>query len=249
MWVAARYGNFAQAGGGAEATPGSGYTGWWRADGSDNLTDGGVVASITDRSSNANHMLQSTGAAKPLYRATGGPNSKPAVEADGSDDEMFATSDSSVHLTLSAGTVYAVFMSDSSGSNGDSVVNPTLYHFNNRVAQLWTNVPRALVRHYDGNDDLKNNGTNLSNSTWYACRIRYNGVNAFILVNGGTEQSVASGNIDSLASSPNLFSQGGTRFWNGKYADLITYNTCVSDNDATDTAARNYLSKRYALTL
>jgi len=102
MWVAARYGNFAQAGGGAEATPGSGYTGWWRADGSDNLTDGGVVAS---------------------------------------------------------------------------------------------------------------------------------------------------GNIDSLASSPNLFSQGGTRFWNGKYADLITYNTCVSDNDATDTAARNYLSKRYALTL
>lgn len=59
--------------------------GWWEGD-QLVLSDGASVASWTDASVNARHAVQATGANQPTYRATGGPNSKPCVEFDGSDE-------------------------------------------------------------------------------------------------------------------------------------------------------------------
>lgn len=48
--------------------------------------DGEIIASWTDCSESGYNALQATGANKPVYRADGGPDNKPYVEFDGSDD-------------------------------------------------------------------------------------------------------------------------------------------------------------------
>jgi lysophospholipase L1-like esterase len=44
------------------------------------LTDGASVASFTDLSGNARHIVQATGGLQPTFRATGGPNGTPTVQ-------------------------------------------------------------------------------------------------------------------------------------------------------------------------
>jgi len=230
----------------SDASPAAGYKAWWRADSADNTTDGGAVGTITDRSTNGYNVTEGTN--KPVYRATGGPSSKPTVEYDGSNDKLSSAVNASNLVTVSAGTIYCVVKALAAGSAAD-ITTGTFWTLFGYLSLKWTNAPRFLLRYYDTGDKTVTNGANLVTGTNYAVRVRWNGSNAFLLVNGGTEQSVAVGNIGSLAGVADLGCEEGLRFLNCQIADWFCYNTCVSNNDATDAAVRSYISTRYSLTL
>lgn len=66
---------------------------WWY-DATQGLTlAGSAVTQWNDLSGNGAHLTQSTAGSKPTYNATGGPNSLPVVQFDGTDDYMANTVD------------------------------------------------------------------------------------------------------------------------------------------------------------
>jgi len=54
-------------------------------------TDEGV-GTWNDQSGNARHVTQTTNTDRPVYKATGGPGSKPCIQFDGTDDYMLSSS-------------------------------------------------------------------------------------------------------------------------------------------------------------
>lgn len=77
------------------------------------LPDGHAVGTWSDAISGCD-FVQATGSKQPLYRATGGSNSRPAVEFDGNDDNLVATTGSCLDAMsgISRATVFFVHLDD-----------------------------------------------------------------------------------------------------------------------------------------
>ena len=63
---------------------------WFRGD--DVTLNGGTVSQWNDKSGKGNHIVQATAANQPTYLATGGPNSQPCVQGDGTNDQLLLAS-------------------------------------------------------------------------------------------------------------------------------------------------------------
>lgn len=81
-------------------------------------TDGQAVTTWGDRSQSSNDLTQGTGVRQPAYRATGGPNSLPCVEFDGSSDVMASLNG----VTGDQKTVFLVMNKTAAGTGYQTIV-------------------------------------------------------------------------------------------------------------------------------
>lgn len=155
---------------------------WWRP-GVGVTLNGSKVATWADQSGNGHDLSNGTDAARPTYNATGGPNSKPSMLFDGSDDRLNNTTID----RPAPGTTATYFV----------LICRQITWTGNRA--LWGgNTAFGLacrqggaepeIQQYDGNGNA-NEGTGLTLNTWGRVAAGYTGSVASFMKIIGTEAS------------------------------------------------------------
>ena len=196
----------------------SGMQLWLKADAITGLADGAAVTTWNDLSGNTQGATQASATLKPLYK-TGIVNNQPVVRFDGSDDEMTITG------TVAHGTVFLVGKRSNTSqpfaevSGGNSL---------NRRGLIGLYHPT-----YSTYDQYFVNGVGVANGGGGS-------INAFNLFTGKSPST--------LANTTNFRLGFGTPSYlklNGDIAELIIYNTSLSEADRKKIEA--YLQKKYAV--
>lgn len=206
---------------------------WYDATDPASITKDGsnLVAQLNDKSGNANHLIQATGANKPTYNSSGGGNNKPYIAFTNGKNLLLSSFSKSQPYT-----VYFVAKQNTMVSGGNLVSFNSGTAFNS-LGQLHDATfgdyfcPAGGIDFLDTNNFYKND---------YAV-FRFN-------VNGAT--SVARMNKEvNFISSYNIGTTGTSQLQLGKDTDfnfheLLFYTGIVSDSD--DDAIMNYLNTKYA---
>lgn len=205
----------------------TGCKAWWNAAYVDTPVDGSAISTLYDISGNGNHLTQATGSAKPTYRATTGPNSKPCADFDGGDSlaRIFPTP------LVQPNTFFAVFqldtatgvLTDNTGGGAGRVFatygDP--WQIDAGVGLVHTAVRRT--------------------GEWVLSEGVFNGASSRNTIDGITVNGNAGTNSwDGVTMSGNWL--GGNPI-DGRVAEFIIYNANVLDADRA--SVRAWLCKKY----
>lgn len=214
----------------------AGCTGWVASDKLTGLANNDPVTTLTNFGS-ANNFTGS-GAGRFTYK-TNIVNGLPALDLAGAQ-KMTSSSAASAFITASAFTIFAVIYPRTA-----SATNPATYNDNGVIGDTGgyvglylKNTPQAMAYVWDGSD--KHADRPISLNAWSILEIRLDAGNLYARVNGGTEVSVASGNVGSITSTFEI-GHGSGLYFDGYIAEIVSYNSALSSTDRT--SVRNYLTR------
>jgi hypothetical protein len=192
------------------------------------------VSAWSDQHSSAKHYAQGTAANQPLYLATGGPNSKPAVQLDDAARRMNAA------LALpTPGTtptlIWGIMRQAAAWVNSARFVAPTT-NLSHLIYQQGTT---PTVRNYNAGNGQVNNGA--ATGTWYRWKAWFeNATTDYLLVGTTNATGISCGNNSS--ADRNLGNTVGASAL-CSFAELAYANADWSAQETTDVAA--YVTRRY----
>ena len=201
------------------------------------LSDGGAVGTWPDEIGTLD-ATQGTAGAKPTYRATTGPNSKPTVQFDGGD-----------HLATSALTqaqpLTMVFI-----ASADSSVN-TKYYAGNAAITIgvgYNNAPPVLrqLSMFAGAGVTGNSAASTDNNP-HMMRAYFNGASSVNDLDG-TTATVNPGTNDFSSSALHLGAVGGVAQLVGKMAFFAVFNGDVT-GDAKWAQFKTWVTAHYGITV
>lgn len=212
------------------------------------LSDGASVGTWADTSGNSNDLTQATAGFKPLFRLTGGPNTRPAVQFDGTDDTL-----SSVALVMGdPHTTFIVFKASESGvilkHDPTGSVNGSPYFSSSTTFTLFHQDTGA-----PGGENEKDHPTGVgwaADSVWRYVSWRYTstGPSHLLWVNGS---SVSLTNIANNAPTANgskavaMATDGGSAFQACYIAEVLIYGEAMSAGNRG--TVETYLAATYNL--
>lgn len=194
-------------------------------------TDGASVQTWTDWSGNSNSPTQAVAGKRPIYHATGGANSKPYVQADGTDDELFKafTWNQPNHLWVVC--KYNTVVDDRSVVDGSAV----------NTGRLRTTVATNSLLLTAG-AQIGPLSTDIRN--WHYIEVQLNGASSKFSADGGAYVSGDAG--ASARGGLSLFNSPATgAFAAASISEVIGFSSIL--NAAGITAAQNYLHGKYGL--
>lgn len=211
---------------------------WLKAD-SLALNDNDPVASWLDSTSNHIDVLQGIAGSKPLFK-TNIINGKPIVRFDGIDDVLESTAILIVPQPLTAFAVSKFIQAgtnDSIFDSNNSTQRATIYKQNTDKLSFFagTEVPEAVAE-------------TIPTAFFYLSGI-FNGASSKLYKNG---INISSGNVGAQGlgnERTSTFRVGsanaGTSFYHGDIAEIIIYNSALSDTDRQ--SVETYLKNKYGL--
>lgn len=215
-------------------TPVAGYTGWWKADAL-SLSDGDAVATWT--ATTGTNFTQGTAGQKPTYK-TNIVNGKPVVRFDGGD-RMVATG-------FNGGarpTFFFVIIPSSTSPIGFFDSAPWSAHvarnYTAGVWEWWSNAPNTSLGLANTNPVVLTFKMNESGGT-RTVTYRKNGTQ--ISANTASNSNTVAWANPEVGSINN----GGTAYYTGDIAEILIYNSILSDADCASTEA--YLKAKYGMT-
>jgi hypothetical protein len=194
------------------------------------------VSQWDDDSGNNYHFTQGTGGAQPYYNNVGGPNSTIAVVFDGTDDYLERAASFSNILSLSAYTMVCVARLDAQPAVGSDNADAAAYDndaiITNAGGHWYTALRRTNNRVQGGHFDSASKiaGVDVSLSTWYRVRVKYDGADITTKVGSIALATTAASNINGAAAGTAL--QIGANYNFGDYA-AIALSTMLVLNRAT----------------
>lgn len=233
----------------------SGLTGWWDASDSATLFDAttggsavaadGGVARLEDKSGNARHWTQGTGASQPV-RKTAIQNGRDVLRFDGSNDSM---TQSIAYSALQGSTASSLFIV----ANADTVSTDSADPFSNETvfseaasAHGGFTLRTATVSAFGFDGNWQAASVSYSPPSWIVLSSWHNGSSLFAQANDGAPASVALGTRGFTASAVKLgVNSGEDQFFDGDFAEMITYNVALSD--AHRAAVISYLMTKWGI--
>ncbi len=201
-----------------------------------------TVATWVDLQS-AYNLTQATEANKPTYRAAPtGFNAWPALQWDGTDDNMSNATNAFNDVGTAGGTIYAVVrVNNFAADSGSPWTNASVWNGAVRYAlDIFTNKAEAFG--YDG--ATKKVSATIATGTTYILRSRWDSTNLGIRVNNGVETTTACGALLTGNTDFKVTTYSGSVFLNGWIAEIVTLNVSVSGTD--DTNLLTYFNTKYA---
>lgn len=226
MLVLTLPGPFKAASGAFAPTDIAGLLGWYRGSSLSALADGDPVGQWNDEGGANNHLLQATALKKPLYRATGGPGGKPAVDFDATDDILFAS------CTIAWPTTVFLVLNQTTWTGGKIIFAGSTA---SGTMDLRQNATTPNVRQQASANGAAVTGPALG--AWGLVTAVYNGASSTMALNGGSN----------VASNPGTGTPIGIRLGTADVtiAELLVYNSALSSTDQASVKA--YLNTKYGL--
>lgn len=225
---------------------------WHPASSITGLSDGDPISFSADQSGNGID-LSASATARPLWRASG-PNSKPYIEFDGSNNHLDTASFTGASVFSASETTIAFVINQY--STGDSFVVYLCWEQasggGNRVIPFYL----ASSTYFDfGNPATgRNSVTSPSQDAWHVIVFRKNGTAQSIRIDGQVAGSgTLSATLDATqAALMNIgcFTTNGTgpsAFFEGGVADMVIYNSDPGDSNIE--ALEDYFGSQYGITI
>ena len=210
-----------------------GLVGWWKADSLD-LSDTDPVAQWDDESGAGNHMTQGTASKQPTFR-TDRLNSLPAVNFDGSGDELGGSLADSISGSR---TVFVVVENPINDSN----VRPFVAG-NNLLMAKWTNDDRWIMGRSPSTGEYLDffDATVLGDPAYWTL-VQHD--DTFVRLNGTQE---ASGDVGLPTLSSLVFGSrpGASVFFAGDLHEVILYDRPLEADEIE--AVEGYLADKWGL--
>jgi hypothetical protein len=223
-------------GSGSSFTPSSiaGLELWLAADAIVGKVDADPIATWTDASGAGHDATQATGANQPLYK-TGIVNGKPVLRFDAVNDSMGLTLAADASRTIfivgkQAANTSFVTMLDFGGGNSAKVYNGG--------ASNWT---------YGTNQAVADVNLGAVTTVFTVITLRVNSAASLDAhINNGAANTFDPD--DSITTATSVFvgsRNGGSEWWNGDIAEIISYSNALSNTDRD--SVRTYLGAKYGL--
>lgn len=232
-------------GGGAVDDPGdvTGLHLWLRGD-QTGVADGAEITTWSDLSGQ-NNFCSGAGATKPVLRATGGPDSQPCVEFEGTVSYFTVPN---FHTGFTAAHAFAIVKIDVEPPSVASKCGPPFGHFGNEVSELASAYP------FTDSNVYENFGTTVRKSTgnptpaltnWHLYEIRTASGAWSNWFNGTSHFSTGT---NTVGFRNNAFigrdETGGTiNFLDGRIAEGLIYNKVLSAGEIL--TVKGYFTSRY----
>lgn len=235
---------------GAPTTPVAGYTLWLDAADTSTITaSGGDVSQWNDKSGNASHFTQATGANQPKT-GTRTINGKNVIEYDGTNDVLVCASSTSLFNYLhnsTGGTTFFVGLKDSGFgvqfmNQGGSSANTGVYSDNSDFTMITSNTTGNVAR-LDTVLSMPTGSTYMlthkfSAGAATADRLKIS-LNSAAFVGTNTFSGAASG-----GNATNNMQVGGSNY-DGVIAEVLFYSGILSSGDITLT--QQYLTAKWGI--
>lgn len=205
---------------------------WLKADAL-GLADGTAVSSWTDFSGNARHAVQATGAKQPIYHV----NRIGLLPALSFDNPMVVTTPSFLDGTYDKSFTYFQVAHKNGTSFRVSAVNGGTAFYAGRKNDLYEYDARAGVAIMDARA--------IDATATVVEGYRYDGTNRVIRINGVQILNFPDTTANGLSGVLNIGDTGGSFTWDGDIAEIILYNSILSDDDCR--LVENYLTAKYSL--
>jgi len=238
---------------------------WFKADegvfdslGNAITTDDVGIAEWRDFSGNNYHVTQTTNGARPVYKTTGGPGSKPAIQFDGTNDFLA----SAAHFWGSDDLTVIVVMKFANATRNatDGVVG----RYQSATERQWwfyggvsTTFPGTFRVDQAGDGTLQRqvqSPNNFKHTTWKVHSWANNGTSAVTLFSDGSSVSLTTtgeGNYSILDLTSSLeigavfTSATPTAFLQGSISEIIVYSRALSADERV--GVEQYLKAKYSL--
>jgi hypothetical protein len=218
-------------------------------------TDGDNIDTLFDRSGNANHLIQPTTGSRPTFRSDS-LNSNAIIVFDGTTDYMRGDTTTASFMGSEV-TIFTVLRPDNTGNikvvyssflGSLDAINPNGYN-KGLIAQI-RNDETAQFFFYS--DNLGNSTSSLSTSSysneWYTHTARVDATNHTQNLNESTDGTSSDNtnvfdNNDVFYLGTRLSESVIERFFQGRIAEVIIYNSALSDAQILN--VENYLQTKY----
>lgn len=212
-------------------------------------TDEGV-GTWNDLSGNGHHVTQSTNGARPVWKATGGPGSKPTVQFDGTDDFLA----SAAHWWGSDDLTVIVVMKNTTQAPGSTIkfiVGKNKTNTNKRQWQIYNNQGNTFLQ-TDSDGSVPSSQAYITSqpTIWFLHSIVSAPTTVTWWEDGaseavtGSSENILDDNTTGIfigardAASPDLFSDMSI-------SEVIVFSRPLTTGERT--AIENYLNKKYDL--
>lgn len=217
-------------------------TGWWRA----NYVGSPWTPTASAGSSASNGDFAE--ATNPP--ATGSAvNGLTPADFDGSNDVLASATTLPTLVSVSAGTIIALFNADAVAADegaGAAISNAQL--FTNASGHIGMSVSASGLRCALHDGAYREPAANaFSTGAWVMGMMRWNGTVVEQSVNAGTATSTAAGNLSGGNAVKTGANYAGTVFFDGKLLELMTIDSFLSD--ATLIQIKSYFNAHYGLSL
>lgn len=225
--------------------------------GSSLATDGQTVQEWHDQSSSAVDVIQTTSGFRPIFR-TSEINGKPAIDFDGTDDRLIVAGQTPAVLRVTDYSLFVVGKLDTLSINqsfystyglvGGSHSSGNFFSFRSSAADI--RLLHGTGSPADASNVLNSNGTiGTSYEKYTAISDQTNEVQK-LYIGGTLDDSNTSGQDVGYPTESTLVIgatdfQPMAEFLNGKIAEIIMYDSVISDDDRN--GIHDYLSDKYGL--
>jgi hypothetical protein len=219
----------------------AGLTLWLDASDVSTITKDGsnLVSTWADKSGNTRNFT-GAGAAKPTWTA-GGLNGKDCITFDGAATYVARASAISTIVTTSAYEIFIVFEIAAASFSGSRMLlgasNDLVY------CQGLAGGNICVLANYDGSADTSNRS--VVADTTYVFAGRHDGGALYLSVNGGTEDTDASGNTTDVTGTINIGyrSAGPDQYFGGVIGEIAVYNSVIGTGARA--ALISYLKRKW----
>lgn len=217
-------------------------TGWWDIS-QESFSNNDPVQTFNDINGTRD-FTQATLGNRPLYKTSIFPTGLPGLDFDGTNDTMISN-DIDTFLSASTYSAFVVVWIDViNTTNSDAYLNDAIYGDTNghMGLHLHGTTPNAELYSYDG--AFKELSIAITTGAAHVIHTRHESGNIYISVDGGSESSLAAGNMTNIAGNFKIGqgnSSGG--FLDGKIGEFFIYDAARSSGEIT--ALINYLMAKW----
>jgi hypothetical protein len=219
------------------------------------------VGEWKDLSGNGHHTTQTTNGARPQYQATGGPNSRPALSFDGTNDILYSSNhfwgsdDLTVFVVGSYSTRNEIEVIASKGSTTGN--NLQWFVAGGTTGAMSINTGRQLRAYNlgtlaqrawnDGNKSVTSEITTFLSTSVGVANIYANGAAQNVTQHNfsGGDGTIFDSSAAPLTIGGGDFAAGGANFIQAIISEIIVYSRALTT--AERQAIENYLNKKYNL--
>jgi hypothetical protein len=209
--------------------------------------DGAVVETWEDATGGDRAAIFIAAGSRPLYRVTTPLMALPAIDFDGTDDQLELRSEDAIssklmsdRFTASGKTIIAAIYvealteNDAAWITNPAIVGETAQYFGLNLRTPSGGVYKLAATNWDTNFDTVE--VDISLATSYVVMVRHDGTNLYLSLNGGAESSVASGATADVTGAIRFGMATGSpsRFFNGRIGELAFWNAALTGTPQTD---------------
>jgi len=220
---------------------------WLDANKGISAADGGAVALWEDQSAGENDATQATEGNKPIYRATGGPNSKACLEFTNLANSSLSVNGASNILSSRNATLFFVISRGNTEAEQSFLV--TDIDGDNGAVELYINITNPGSFSFFGKGADAITSTDLVNHSTFAIigfRLIEDGTSTSAVYVNGSATTGTLQNSGRTVTTTKIGSTAAPEAPDMKVAEIIGYPSALSD--ANITKIGEYLATKYALT-